>query len=744
MKEVYIQWLSELSKREIFSAGTKGANLGELYKLGFSIPSAFILTSQTFRKFIEKNSLKEPIDKLLSEINLEDEESLEKNSKEIQELIISSKIPEDIESEILESYDTFNVDLDEMKESSYALAIMKTAREPVFVSVRSSIVPENLEDINFPGQEETYINIKGNKELIETIRKVFSSTFSPRSILYRAKKEFNLFPETAIIIQKMIDTEKSGVILSTNPLDNNILVESIFGQGVGISSGRINPDRYTLSKDLEIVYEKIPDKKFAIVRDSSGITKTIQLNEEKSSQKVLQTHQIKQLGEYALKLEEYFGKPQEIEFSIENGIIYLLQTKTIFQLENKENQELEGQFLVKGIVANKGISSGTVKIIHSSGDLNKLKEGDVLVSQIINSDMFVAIQKASAIVLDDGGITSNIASFARELDIPLIVGTRNGTSKLEEGMNVTVDGFSGKVFLGKAENKGIEISPVVETKTKIKTIIELVESAERASKTANDGGGMIKIENIIASSGKHSLRFQEENNLEEYKNILLEGLEKIAKRFFEKELWIRTSNIQTDEYSNLEGTIEVEKNPKLGLHGIKFSLKNKELFKTELLAIKELETRNKIGILIPNISSLEEIQEVKKIMQELNFPNSIKLGIIIETPASVVLIKDICESGIDFISIYLENLTQYTLGIDKENEQLKQLYNENGWAIKKQISRVIRETKQHKIENSICLSEINKGLVEFLIQQKIDSISINLDKAKELSELVRGMENNFH
>ena len=312
-----------------------------------------------------------------------------------------------------------------------------------------------------------------------------------------------------------------------------------------------------------------------------------------------------------------------------------------------------------------------------------------------------------------------------------------------------MDGYSGKVFIGHTENKKVEILPIVETKTKIKVLVDLPDFAERAAKTNATGVGLMRLEGIIASSGKHPLFYKQNNNLEDYKKVLKDGIGKIAESFVDKEIWIRTSDIRSDEYSQLEGAPkEVEKNPMLGNHGIRFSLKNKDIFKQELLAVKELaEKGHKFGVMFPQIISPEEVKDTKKFMQELGMLNNenIKVGVMIETPAASILIKDICDVGIDFISFGTNDLTQYTLAIDRGNEDVQYIYDETNWAVTKQIARVIREchSRNPKIETSICgQAGSNKKMVEFLVKQGIDSISVNADVAKEISELVAGLENN--
>ena len=745
-KEEFIRWLSELSNKDIQIAGGKGASLGEMYNLKFQVPPAFVVTTTAFNYFLEETKILEKINKLLSKINVDDNKQLNEKSKQVKELIINAEMPEDLKKEIIEAYDNFNVDLDAMKSSPDALAIMKCAREPIFVSVRSSATAEDLGNASFAGQQESFINIKGNKELIEHVKRVFASIFTARSIFYRKKKGFDANVGIAAVVQKMINSDKSGVIFSKNPISGkeNVFIEAVFGQGEGIVSGRIIPDQYTVSNELEIIDEKIAEKKIAVIRDSTGLTKTVKLSEEKTKEKVLKNYEIKQLAETALKLEEHYKKPQDIEFAVEGGEIFILQSRPITTLGKKhERQELEGKILVYGLGASPGVASGIVKIIHSMDDLDKIKQGDVLVTAMTHPDMVVTMQKAAAIVTDEGGVTAHAAIVSREMGIPAVVGTNNATSVLEDGMEVSVDGFNGKVYQGKAQNKSVEILPIVETKIKIKVMVDLPEFAERAAKTQADGIGLIRIEGIIASGAKHPLYYKENNKLEEYKELLKKGLEKIAENFVGKEIWIRTSDLRSDEYSSLEGAPkEIEKNPMLGNHGIRFSLKNLGIFKAELKAVEELSVKgHKFGVMFPQIISPEEVKQAKKIMEELGM-TTVRVGVMIETPASAILIKDICEVGIDFISFGTNDLTQYTLAIDRGNEDVQYIYDETNWAVLKQLSRVIRTCKQYKVETSICgQAGSKKEMVEFLVKQGIDSISVNADAAKEISEFVRELEN---
>ncbi|MCK4650171.1 phosphoenolpyruvate synthase [Candidatus Pacearchaeota archaeon] len=746
MSDEYIKWLSDLSKEDTSLAGGKGANLGEMFRSKFPVPPAFVITTDAFYLFLKETKLEQPIKNILKKIDVDDTSQLTKKTKEIRQIIIAAEMPQKLKDEILESYDHFNVNLEDIKGSPGALAILKSAREPIFVSVRSSATAEDLGDASFAGQQDTFINVKGNNELIDKVKRCFASIFTARSLYYRKKKGFEDLVGIAAVVQKMINSDKSGVIFSNHPIKNNdeVLIEAVFGQGEGIVSGKIKPDQYTVKRNLEISGKKIANKKIAIVRTAGGQTKTIDLEPEKSSSQVLKTYEIKQLAEYGIKLEEHYDKPQDIEFAIENEEIYILQTRPITTLKapSEAKADLDGQILTQGTAASPGIASGVVKIIHSMEDLDKIKEGDILVTTMTNPDMVVTMQKASAILTSEGGVTAHAAIVSREMGIPAIVGAQDALQILKDGDEITIDGYHGKVFAGKAENKSVEILPIVPTKTKIKVLVELPQFAARAAKTKAYGVGLVRLEGLIATADKHPLAYEKENNLNEYKEMLKEGLGKIADTFIGKPIWVRSSDIRSDEYSNLEGAPkEIEKNPMLGDHGIRFSLKHPEIFKAELLALKELSDKgHKFGVMFPQIISVDEIKKARAIFNELKITN-VTFGVMIETPASTILIKDICEEGIDFISFGTNDLTQYTLAIDRGNEDVQYLYDELNWAVLKQISRVIRECKKHGVETSICGQAGSKPeMVKFLVKQGIDSISVNADMAKEISELVQKLE----
>ena len=740
----FIKWFSEVNKNSGSVVGGKGANLAEIYNMKINVPPGFIITAQAYDFLIEKAGIKEKIKQLLSQIDYENTRELDEKTKEIRDLIVKAEIPKEMQEEILEAYEL--LDTNSMKNVRGTILEILKSSEPIFVAVRSSATTEDLEGASFAGQQESFLNVKGKSELLINIKKCFASLFTPRAAYYRWKKGYeHTKASLAVVIQKMIDSDKSGVIFSKDPTNRSesIILEAVFGLGEGIVSGVITPDKYVISRELEILDKKIADKKIAITRNAAGGQETVRLKEEKSKQQVLKEYEIKKLAEISLKLEHHYKKPQDIEFAIEGEDIFIVQTRAVTTIGKRiEEGKIEGEVILSGLGASPGIASGKIKIIKDMSDLEQIKIGDVLVTKMTNPDMVVSMQKSVAIVTDEGGLTSHAAIVSREMGIPAVVGTREATTKLKEGEIITVDGSSGKVYKGKvSETKQKEILPVTaKTRTKIKVIVDMPHFAERASRTGIRNVGLTRIEGIIAESGKHPNYFLKNDQIQDYEEIIFKGISGIAK-FFD-ELWVRTSDIRSDEFHNLDGSPGItELNPMLGMHGIRYGIKNPKVLKAELKALKRVSSSGKkIGIMMPQIISVEEVYKVQEFLKEINF-SDVKLGIMVETPASVQLIKEFCETGIKFISFGTNDLTQYILAVDRGNEEVQDLYNEMHPAVLYQLEFVIRVCKRNNVETSVCgQAGSRKEMVKFLVEKGIDSISINADMAKEISDYIAEIE----
>ena len=357
----YIKWFSELNNNDIKIAGGKGASLGEMFRNKFPVPPGFVVTASAYENFIKK--IKEKIHKIVSELDVENTEELNKFSKEIRKMIEDEKITDTLKKDILEAYHILSSEDIDRGVSGDAFNILRNSYEPIFVSVRSSATTEDLADASFAGQQESFLNVKGDISLLEHIKKVFSSLYTPRAIYYRHKKGFS-DALIAVVVQKMIDSEKSGVVFSRDPVknDDNVAIEAVFGLGEGIVSGKIYPDNYIVSQDLKIKSIKVTNKKIAMVRTAGGNNEIVKLSDEKSKQQVMSNAEILGIADYAMKLEAHYKKPQDVEFAIEQGEIYILQSRPITTLGNKkEFKNLKGNVVLEGLAASPGIGLNTRK-----------------------------------------------------------------------------------------------------------------------------------------------------------------------------------------------------------------------------------------------------------------------------------------------------------------------------------------------------------------------------------------------
>ena len=740
----YIRWFSELSNKDVPIAGGKGASLGEMFNNKFPVPPGFVVTSEAFDLFI--SDLRDKIKNTIIGIDFENTEELQEKTKQIREMIIEQDMPDELKQEILEDYHILGgEEINEKGVSVDALNILKNSQEPIFVSVRSSATTEDLADASFAGQQQSFLNVKGDYDLIEHVKMCFASLYTARAVYYRNKKGFSEEEALlAVVVQKMVDSEKSGVVFSKDPtsLDENVIIEAVFGLGEGIVSGKILPDNYVVSggpENFKLEKTRVANKKIAIVRSSSGENKTVSLTPEKSNEQVLTKGMLFEIADYALKLEGHYKKPQDIEFAIENEKVYIVQSRPITTKGVKVQGELSGTVLLEGLAASPGVGVGVVRIVHSMDDLRKIKKGDVLVTEMTDPDMVVSMQKSAAIVTDEGGLTSHASIVSREMGIPAIVGTGEATSKLKDGQTITVDGSNGKVYDGQvAETRMVEVKEAKQPrKIKLKVIVDLPEFAERAAESKIDTIGLTRIEGMIASMGKHPLQYEKENALEQYTNILEESIDKIFKPF--KQMWIRSSDIRSDEYSNLKGSAEEEINPMMGLHGIRFALKHPRIFEAELQAIKNIAEKNpdkKIGVMFPLVISIDELRKAKEYFNKFKISN-MQVGVMIETPAAVQIIEDICKEGVDFVSFGTNDLTQFTLAVDRNEDLVQDLYNELHPAVLSQIGYVIDVCKKYNIETSICgQAGSRKEMAEFLLKKGINSISVNADAAFDIGDFL--------
>ncbi len=744
MNNTFVLWFNEVTKEDVGIVGGKGANLGEMTRAGFPVPPGFIVTAAAYYHYLQENHLDEEIQHILNEVTYEDQKSLEQASEKIKKLILQGKMSEELAREITSAYDTLG------------------EKQDLLVAVRSSATAEDLPTASFAGQQETFLNVKGKENVLQKVKQSWASLFDARAIFYRHENQYDHFKiGIAIPVERMIESEASGVMFTVDPVTNDrskITIEAIYGLGEMIVQGQVTPDHYEVDKNtLTILAKKIAPQtaKFIKLGPENKVVKVT--SHEQNVQKITD-EEITQLAKLGQQLEEHYHFPQDAEWAVENGKIYLVQTRPVTTLQEKEKQQqaisLEAlQLLLTGDPASPGIAYGTVKILQSAKEIEKVRSGDVLVAPQTNPDYVPAMKKVVAVVTDMGGRTSHAAIVSRELGIPAVVGTTHATETLVDGMIVTVDGTKGNIYQGKYIKLAEETkTPTEFLKTKTKVYVNLAEPefAERVAKRNVDGVGLLRAEFMMADIGKHPRQFIEEKQQNIFVEKLAAGLETFCQAFAPRPVVYRTSDFKTNEYRNLTGgkAFEPEEpNPMLGFRGAFRYIKDEAVFQLELEAIKRV--RNERGctnlwLMIPFVRSVDELVAVKKIMTASGLAQSetFKLWMMVEIPSNVILLDDFIDVGVDGVSIGSNDLTMLILGTDRDNNLVAQAFNEQNKAVLWALERVIKTAKARKITSSLCGQAASQypELVKKLIEWGITSVSVSPDVIDTTRALIADIE----
>ncbi|CEA13222.1 phosphoenolpyruvate synthase [Methanobacterium formicicum] len=748
----YVEFFEELKKEDVDIAGGKGANLGELTQAGIPVPPGFVITSATYQKFMDETGITQKIMDILDALDVNNNKELQESAREIKKIIIETEIPDEISSLIIESYNAL---------------CHRIGKENAFVAVRSSATAEDLPEASFAGQQDTYLNVKGPEDMIKYVRKCWASLFGARAIFYREENNFDHSKVyIAVVVQEMVDAEKAGVMFTVHPStgEEKILIEGAWGLGEAVVSGTVTPDTYWVDKATgEILRKQISEKNIMFQKKSeNGQTVKVPVPEDLKNKQVLNEDEIAQLVELGKRIQEHYQFPQDTEWAIENGKIFMLQSRPVTTLDmgtasGEALHEGDRTVITKGLGASPGMAAGSVKIIKTTDELDKVQEGDILVTVMTTPDMVPAMKRANGIITDEGGVTCHAAIVSRELGIPCVVGTGDATSILPENSKVTLDGNKGIVWEGllvetakKEETTTAQPSVVLQaplTVTEVKVNVSMSEAAKKAAATGADGVGLLRTEHMMLTTGVHPKKYIQEGNEAELVKVLVENILKVADTFYPKTVWYRTLDAPTDEFQSLDGGEDepYEHNPMLGWRGIRRELDEPEILLAEFKAIKKLHEQGytNIGIMLPLVQHPDELKEAKKIARQagLKPQKNIEFGIMVETPAAALTIEDFIAEGIDFVSFGTNDLTQYTLAIDRNNENVADLYTESHPAVLKLIERVIIECNKAGVKTSICgQAGSMPAIVEKLVELGITSVSANTDAVATVRETVARVE----
>ena len=790
MSDALVRWLEDVGSGDVAQVGGKNASLGEMIrelgKEGVRVPGGFATTAEAYRRFIVANGIEDEIRATLAELD-EDRSNLDSVGRRVRRLFTNGEFPDEIAEDIRGAYGELS-ERHDVKE--------------VHVAVRSSATAEDLPEASFAGQQETFLNVSGEDDLLDACRRCYASLFTDRAIAYREEQGFDhMDVALSVGVQVMVRSDKSGsgvmfTLDTETGFPDVVVINAAWGLGENVVQGTVNPDEYIVFKPLlddehvPIVGKHLGEKERKMVYSKKGAsspTKNVDTSKTERSTYVLDDDEVLQLARWAVAIEKHYDKPMDIEWARDGNSdeMFIVQARPETVQSRKQASALhtftleeKGERVASGLAIGEAVASGRAVVIHDVEEGDQIEEGDVLVTGMTDPDWVPLMKRAAAIVTDHGGRTSHAAIVSRELGFPAIVGTGDATSVIEDGSEITVscaEGEIGYVYRGTLEysEKEVDLEGIPETDTRIMMIIASPAAAFRWWKLPARGVGLARMEFIVNNWIKvHPMalvRFDEledkkakrriekltrgyDDKTEYFVERLARGIGRIAASQYPEPVIVRMSDFKTNEYADLIGgeAFEPEEaNPMLGFRGASryTSERYREGFALECRAIKRVrETMglDNVVVMIPFCRTLEEADRVLEVMEENDLSrgeNGLEVYVMAEVPSNVVLAAGFAER-FDGFSVGSNDLTQLTLGVDRDSEELSELFDERNEAVKEMIALLIERAHEAGRKVGICgqAPSDHEEFADFLVAEGIDSISLNPDSVVQVARRVAELE----
>lgn len=743
----FIRRFDQLSRTDVSLAGGKGANLGEMTRAGLPVPPGFVILVPAYQRAIDANNLRARLADPLAKIDVDDIDALSVAANDARTLVRCMPIPDDVRQEIAEAYCKLGC----------------STTEPS-VAVRSSATVEDAASASFAGMFESFLDVRGTDAVLHRVRDCWASAFSPRVLFYRAKQNLPIEMPVAVVVQRMIPSQKAGVLFTVNPATHDstsVVIEASWGLGEPVVQGRVTPDRYVVEKSSLAVGEVKVGSKECIMPAQTEPAK--RAPEHDPTERVLGDHELVALTMLAIKAEEHLGCPQDIEFAIDGTGVYLTQTRPVTTLAPhsvkakvapaKPSAPRVGAPVViaRGLGASPGTARGIVRVLTDVAAGRDMRDGEVLVAPMTSPDWVPVMRRAAAIVTNSGGMTSHAAIVSRELGVPCVVGTHDGTHVLRTGMEVTVDGGAGLVMPadgaaqaadanatrpGPASTKRIGRLATMPFTTATRLYVNLadVEKAESVAALEVDGVGLLRAEFLLlaALGNTHPRQLLAEGKRDELVNRMGESLGRIARAFAPRPVVYRSMDFRSNEFRALRGGEQyepVEANPMIGYRGCFRYISEPDLFRAELDAIIDVrKTQANLHLMVPFVRTEWELRECLRLVRDsaLADARDLELWVMAEVPSVIWRIADYAALGITGLSIGSNDLTQLILGVDRDNDRLATLFNERDSAVLAAIREIVARGHESGLTVSICgqAPSLYPEYVEFLVEAGIDSVSV--------------------
>ena len=786
----YIRWYKELSINDIPLVGGKNASLGEMYRelaeQNVKVPNGFAITAEAYRYLLDQADVWDKLHALLDRVNAGDVNDLARRSQQARDLVYSAPLPADLTQEILNAF----------------TQLQQQYQEDLTVAVRSSATAEDLPNASFAGQQDTYLNIRGGQALLDACKRCFASLFTDRAIHYRIDQGFDHFQiGLSIGVMKMVrsDLAASGVMFSLDTesgFKDAVFITSAYGLGENVVQGAVDPDEFyvhkpSFAKGYRCVLRRtLGAKKIKMVYSEGSTHEPIRNVATSNSERdrfCISDEDVLQLADYALKIEQHYGRPMDMEWAKDglDGQLYIVQARPETVASQRignvlEQYRLEEQAvpLVKGHAVGSKIAFGTARVINNVARLDTFKPGEVLVADMTTPDWEPVMKTAAAIVTNRGGRTCHAAIIARELGVPAVIGCENATALIKSGAEVTVscaEGDIGKVYTGRLnfEIKRTDLSQLEKPKTKIMLNLANPELAFKYSFLPNDGVGLARMEFIITEYIKahpmaliHPEKVVDSGEFQQLQSLtagyakpedffiqrLSEGVGTIAAAFYPKPVVVRMSDFKTNEYATLLGGRWFERdeaNPMIGFRGASRYIHPDyaEGFALECAAMKRVREQmglDNVVLMIPFCRREQEAASVLDYMAKLGLKrgeNGLEIYVMCEIPNNVILI-DVFSRYFDGFSIGSNDLTQLTLGVDRDSQILAETFDERDPGVKQMIRLAVEGARRNGKHSGLCGQAPSDypEMAEYLVEIGIDSMSLNPDTVLQTTQRVLALE----
>jgi len=754
--EPYVRWFDGLTRSDIAVAGGKGANLAELARAGIPVPPGFVVTVGAYERFADAGRLGSEIARRIEALNVDDTARLDESASAIRDLVRRTRVPDDVRDAITMAY----------------RRLTGGATPETYVAVRSSATAEDASSFSFAGMFRSILDVQGEDALVNAVRECWASGFTARAIFYRVRNRLEHALHLAVVVQRMVHAEKSGVMFTVDPATEDrthLLIEAAWGLGEVVVSGEVTPDRYVVDKATSALIDvRVAKKDFMLALGAAaGEPVRIELaTDPRLTAQVLTPEEIHAVADLGVQIEQHYGAPQDVEFAVDGGSIFITQTRPITTLRAAQPSQgasvvAAAAPLVRGVGAGPGVASGRVRILAEAGDGARLGTGDVLVAKMTSPDWVPLMRRAAAIVTDAGGMTSHAAIVSREIGIPCIVGTGNATTTLTEGALVTVDAGRGLVLPGaavpqstaRALGRERAATPAIVTATRLYVNLAEPGRAEEVAALDVDGVGLLRAEFLLLSAlqNMHPQQMLTEHRGPDFVERMAKGIEQFARAFHPRPVIYRAMDFRSNEFRGLAGGDKyepVEANPMIGVRGCYRYTKQPELFSLELDALRQVRAHyDNVHLMIPFVRTASEFRACRQLIDRSGIASDgrMQLWVMAEVPSVVTWLPEYVGLGVTGVSIGSNDLTQLVLGVDRDNEQLAPLYDERDAAVLDTIRAIIERCHALGITCSICgqAPSVHPDYAEQLVRWGIDSISVTPDALERTRRNIARAEQRF-